>query len=221
MAGTRKYYVLMLDMVGSSKLDDRKRLTDVLRKTITGANRRFRGLFQAPFEITKGDEIAAVMRSVGSVYDMITHFGDHIAPVGFRAVVVFDELNAGIETRRSTIMDGPAFYKADALMARLKKTQKWVAFDTGQQELEETAATVMNLVLMQWYQLTGLQRTIIRTYQDLKNQTLAAERLRKKQQQIQNTLMQSRWEIIDGSESLLRSLCARIDEKNKTAGRVS
>jgi SatD family (SatD) len=216
-----KYYVLLLDVVGSSRVHDRNHLTDVLTKIIAASNNRFSKECFSKFEITKGDEIAAVLRSSFPIYDMITFFGDSLAPVSIRSVAVFDRLSAGLNTRRSTIIDGPAFYTADKLMRRLKKTDKHVLFSTGQNDQDIIVESLMNLTLMKWYDLTGLQRTIIRLYQEERNQTKVAELLHKKQQQIQNTLSQCKWEILDQSEALIHNLCRKIDQKNKTTGESS
>jgi hypothetical protein len=217
---TNQYFVLLMDIVGSSKIADRGRLTTCLTKTISSANRAFASQCYAPFEITKGDEVAAILNRADSVYDMILFFGDRLAPVKVRSVVVFGELSAGLETRRSTIIDGPAFYRADESMRRLKKTALWVSFSTRHGELDRVIEILINLILMKWYSFTHLQRTIIRAYQKDRNQIRVANRLHKKQQQIQNTLTKCGWEIFDQSESLIRSLCPKLTQENLIPGGI-
>jgi hypothetical protein len=213
-----QYFILLMDIVGSSKMEDRGRLTTNLTKTISSANREFASQYYAPFEITKGDEVAAILNNADSVYDIILFFGDHLTPVKVRSVVVFGKLSAGLETRRSTIIDGPAFYRADESMRRLKKTAQWVSFSTRHVELDRIIETLINLILMKWYSFTPLQRTIIRAYQKDRNQIKVANRLHKKQQQIQNTLMKCGWEILDQSELLIRTLCSKLTQENAITG---
>ena len=121
---TNHYYVLILDIVGSSKIRDRGKLTDMLNVAIVKATKKYNKDLWAPFEITKGDEVAAVLISIHQLFDMITLFSDAIYPVGFRSALVYGKLSAGLKTKRSTIIDGPAFYRVNEEMIQLKKKLK-------------------------------------------------------------------------------------------------
>ncbi len=206
MVYSRKYLVLLLDVVGSSGLVARDALTALLTATIEQANGQFHADCWAPFEITQGDEVAAVLTSASRVYEMVDLFRDALAPVEVRAVLVLDRLSAGLETRRSTIIDGPAFYRADQVMEELKKTQKRFALAGAGDLLDEATAALMNFLLWRWQDLTELQRKIVRLYQQEKNQTRVADLLGRKQQQVQSSLDACRWEIIDGAEAAVRKL---------------
>lgn len=114
-----KYYALILDIIDSSIFPDRDILTEKLERAIAYANKEFSRDCLAPFEITRGDEVAAVLVSTARVYEMIKVFREELFPVDIRSVIIYDELKAGLEKRRSTVIDGPAFYRGNHMMVEL------------------------------------------------------------------------------------------------------
>jgi hypothetical protein len=209
------FYVIVIDIIGSSRLKDRDALTTQLNVAISRANKEYAHTCWAPFEVTKGDEVAGVLLSVATAYDIIDIFREALDPMLFRSVVVFDELDAGVHTRRSTVIDGPAFHRADQMMKRLKKTQKRFALSSGEKELDAAAEALVNFLLWRWTSLTTLQRKIVRLYQQGQKQSKVAEILNRKQQQIQNTLDVCKWQIIDEAEKALRGLLQVIDSRTR------
>jgi len=209
------FYVTVIDIIGSSRLKDRDALSTQLNVAISRANEEYSHTCWAPFEVTKGDEVAGVLISVATAYDIIDTFAEALYPMVFRSVVVFDELDAGIHTRRSTVIDGPAFRRADQMMKRLKKTQKRFSLSSGEKELDGAAEALVNFLLWRWASLTVLQRQIIRLYQQEQKQSRVAEILNRKQQQIQNTLDVCKWQIIDEAEKAVRGLLQVIDSRTR------
>jgi hypothetical protein len=211
-----KYYVLIMDVIDSSRFPDRNVLTGKLESAILKANSRFPGDCLAPFEITKGDEVAAVLTLIGRAYEMIKVFRDILSPVDIRSVIVYDELKAGLETRRSTVIDGPAFYRGNQMMMGLKKTQRTFTMDTRQEKLDKFVEASMNLLLWQWNNFSDLQQRIIRLYQKEKNQEKVAKMINRTQQQVNKTLNSCKWEIIDNAEKAINDMFALIDESNNS-----
>lgn len=212
-----KYYVLIMDIIESSKFQDRNVLTGKLDTATSRLNSSYSMECFAPFEITRGDEVAGVLTSISRAYEMIKVFREEIYPADIRSVIVYDELKAGLETKRSTIIDGPAFYRGNDTMVELKKTQKTFAIATHVKETDETLDALMNLLLLQWNNLSPLQRKIISLYQQERNQLKVAEMISRKQQQVQQTLYSCKWEIIDSAEKAIMHLFKLIDEANGTA----
>ena len=213
-----KYYVLIMDIIDSSSIPDRDILTEKLERAMSHANKEFSRDCFSPFEITRGDEIATVLVSAARVYPMIRIFREVLFPVDIRSILLYDELKAGLETRRSTVIDGPAFYRGNRMMMELKKTQKTFALDTQQKEMDETAEALMNLLLWQWNNFSELQQQIIRLYQKEKNQKDVAKQINRTQQQVNKTLNSCKWEIIDNAEKAIMHMFQLIDEANATTG---
>lgn len=211
-----KLYVLLSDVVGSSSLSDREDLTSRIQQAAARINEDHRNDLFADFEITRGDEMAAVMRSVSGVYDVLTILEEELYPVRFRSVLVYDQLTAGLESRRSAVIDGPAFYKAHDMMRALKRTRNTFTLSSGQAEFDEAAEVLVNLLQWRWNEMTELQRQIVRQYQDVRNQQKVAETLERSQQQISHTLIATKWELINSSEGAIRHLLQLIDRRNAT-----
>jgi|GEM_PF-1082810 hypothetical protein len=216
MTVNTKYYVLVSDVVGSSQLPDRASLTAKLQGALGAINSEHAEHFVAPLEITRGDEMAAVLRSVCSAYDIMAALEDALYPVRFRSALVFDELTAGLETARSGIIDGPAFYVAHEQMSVLKRTKRTFCLASGQSELDEAAEVLVNLLQWRWNEMTDLQRKIVRLYQKERNQLKVGEMLGRSQQQVSHSLIATKWELINSSEAAIRHLLELIDRKNGT-----
>jgi len=212
-----KLYVLVADVVGSSQVPDRAALTESLQEAATRINSEHREHLFADLEITRGDEMSAVLTSLSGAYDLMSSLEQTLYPVRFRSVMVYDHLTAGLDTRRAGIIDGPAFYRAHEKMAQLKKSKKTFALASGQSELDEAAAVLVNLLQWRWTEMTDLQRQIVRLYQQEKNQLRVAELLGRSQQQISHSLIATKWELIHSSEGAIRHLLELIDRKNGMA----
>ena len=213
-----KYHVFMIDIIGSAKVPDRDALSRTLDLAISRINAEYPYDYWAPLEVTKGDEVAGVLVSMARVYDMIDTLSQALYPVMFRCVLVFDQLDAGVDTRRSTVIDGPAFHRADQLMRGLKKTQKTFTLSSGEEELDAATEALVNFLLWRWNNLTELQRRIVRVYQQERNQSRVADILQRKQQQVQHTLDVCKWQLIDGAEKAVRGLFEIIDRRTRTGG---
>lgn len=207
-------YVLLLDLVGSSRLPDRQAATETLQSAQSVVNERFTDHWLAPLETTRGDEMAAVLRGPEVAYDVISDLGDASHPLTLRAVVKHGELVAGLETRRASIIDGPAFHVADRQMDDLKDGSGLCRFDLGVEDLDRLLNALGNLLLSQLAELTELQRQILRRYQrDLEangsvKQEDVARALGTTQQSVSKTLKTIRWELIDAGETEMRRLLA-------------
>jgi len=208
-----RYYVMMMDIIGSAKMNGRDKLTHRLITSIEKVNQSYGQDLFAPFEITRGDEFVAISTKINSLYDIIGTFQEKISPEEFRTVVVYGELNAGLQSKQSSIIDGPAFQHADSMMRSLKKSSMTFAMDTGHKEWDRIAQAALNLLLWRWNGFTLFQQKIIRLYQKFRNQNRVGKQINRSQQQVQATLESCRWELIEEAEKSIRDTLAIIDEK--------
>jgi hypothetical protein len=208
-----RYYVVMMDIIGSAKMNGRDKLTLRLITSIEKVNQSYGQDLFAPFEITRGDEFAAILIKINSLYDIIGTFQEIISPEEFRTVVAYGELNAGLQSKQSSIIDGPAFQHADSMMQSLKKSSMTFAMDTGHKEWDRIAQVALNLLLWHWNGFTPLQQKIIRLYQIFRNQNRVAKEINRSQQQVQAALETCRWELIEEAEKSIRNTLTIIDEK--------
>jgi len=143
-----------MDVIESSKVKDRNQLTKQMGKAILKVNEKYKDDCYSSFEITKGDEIAAVLKTIKNFHDIIFLFKEILLPERIRTVIVFDELNAGLDSKRSSVIDGPAFHSGNSLMLDVKKMQKTFALKTGEKEWDSAIESLMNMLLWQWDNFT-------------------------------------------------------------------
>lgn len=217
-------YVLLLNLIGSSNLSDRQAATESVQAAQTAVTERFPGIWLAPLETTRGDETAAVLSAPGAAYDVIAAMGDAIHPLGLSAVVEYGELVAGLDTGRASIIDGPAFHRADEAMDRLKEGSALCLFDTGEPDLDRPLTALGNLLLNDLADLTELQRRVLRHYQEelrqgaKAKQEVVGEAVGRSQQHVSRTLKAIRWDLIDDGEAVMRELLSQVAQRHEGAG---
>ncbi|MBN1981642.1 MAG: hypothetical protein JW795_08930 [Chitinivibrionales bacterium] len=123
-----------------------------------------------------------------------------MAPFKMRWVVVFDELTGGLTYRSSAEAVGPAFIKADTQMRLLKATTFYCDVVSGNESIDMQLRGSINLLLWRLHSLSTLQMAMLRSYQRLHRQQEVADLLGKTQQQVQKSLKDIQWEIIDCAE---------------------
>jgi len=208
-------FVLLIDMMDSSRLKDRQALSVSLGEALIELNRQFAADLYAPFEITRGDEVAAVLTSAQSLYRMCRLFNDFLHPLKYRLVLCFGELTAGLDTHRSTIIDGPAFYQARKMMLQLKRTRRFVALSTRAEHVDPVLQSMMNMLSWQWGGFTALQQQVVSLYLLHRNQATVANQLGRSQQQIQSSLKSCGWEIIEEAERQTKHLLALLQRAHR------
>ncbi|MBN2007709.1 hypothetical protein JW960_00015 [candidate division KSB1 bacterium] len=159
----------------------------------------------APFEITRGDEIALVTEITADWFGYLLKFIDAAEAVKLRWVCVFDDLTEGFDSHSSAEMIGPGFVNADAAMKHLKKTSMLFAHQTKWNRYDQQISGIINMYITMFNKLTQLQREVLRLYQQHGTQQMVASVLGKSQQQIQYTLQSIQWETFTQAETAIAS----------------
>lgn len=116
----RYRYVLLGDVVGSRDIEDREAFRRTLVDACETANETCGSDLDAPFELLKGiDELGGVLTSPAPVYDVVDEFAAALRPHEIRVAVAAGGIDVAPESGDVTRMDGPAFHRADELLAAL------------------------------------------------------------------------------------------------------
>ena len=198
--------VVLLDVVQSSAERDRDRLQERLVEFCEESNELDKADLLGRFEITRGDEVAAVYRHAAPLLELVERAEERLSPHRLRYVIRRGELTAGLESGRSTVIDGPAFWRAGEAMEELKKTELPILIEWPNETAAALATSLFAFRILHTRGLTELQRTILRLYRELRNQTRVAERIGRTQQQVQKTLVACHQELMDHSEHSLREV---------------
>jgi len=180
----KNYFVLLTDLIGSRSIDDRENGTLRLKKAIRDFNLHFQNIIFAPMEITRGDEAASVLNRIDTLNEMISRFTANLSPFRCRFVITYGPLTAGLSNKRSTEIDGPAFYDADAAMKQLKKTSSPFHIKTGNAALDSGISSLVSLTLLREHELTPFQSRVVQLFLKGKKQREIAKEVKRTQQQI-------------------------------------
>ena len=91
-------------------------------------------------------------------------------------------------------------------MEELKKTELPILIEWPNETAAALVTSLFAFRILHTRGLTELQRTILRLYRELRNQTRVAERIGRTQQQVQKTLAACHQELMDHSEQSLREV---------------
>ncbi|MBI3189054.1 MAG: hypothetical protein HYZ33_00235 [Ignavibacteriales bacterium] len=214
----KSYYIFLTDIIRSRQLaDNRQAATKKLKVVLNEINSKYSSALFAPLEITRGDEAAAVLFSVEQLYDIIITISNTLLPFHARFAVSYNTLTAGITSRKSSEMDGPAFYIADEVMNKMKKTQKVFQLNTGNDTLDFPITSLVNMLLFRREQCTDFQRNVADMYRKGLKQNEIANKLKRSQQQVSQAMRALPADIYFESEEnvsfLLKSLHSQLKKK--------
>lgn len=197
-------YVVLGDVVDSREIADRDAFQGRLDGACRAVNERHAAAIHAPFAVLKGvDELGAVLTDPTVVYDVARTFADRLAPQRLRLVVARGEVYLGVETRDVARMDGPAFHRANELLAGAERDG--LLFDaavTGS-PLDTAVADEVNLLLGRRVAWTDRQREVVTEYRRRGTQTAAAEALGISQQAVSKALGSVDWRMVETVEERL------------------
>jgi len=117
--------VILGDLVRSRKIVDRRKELNEIKESLKRTKTIFGGDMIAPLEFSRGmDEISGLLRRPGHCYKICRTLNELIYPNQFRFALVLGEIDIGIGTKNSSLMDGPAYHIAAKLIEESKNQVK-------------------------------------------------------------------------------------------------
>jgi hypothetical protein len=187
---SERLLVMLGDVEDSRRIEGREGFQRLLEETCTRLNDAHRGALRSEFGILKGiDEIGAVLLSVSPVYRMVDAIGRALYPQRMRIAVALGEVDTGLSSPDVGRMDGPAFHKAAAIMAELKRNRLPVGLEVADAALDSALAGAASLIQMAKARRSQRQWEAVLEYERLGTQALAASELDVSQQAISHALV--------------------------------
>lgn len=205
--------VVVGDVVGSRRVEDRAGLREVLADGVERANELLGDALVAPFATLKGvDELGGVLEDLAGSYRAIRTLVEAIHPTEIRFAVVWGEIDVGVDATDVASQDGPAFHRADALLEEIADEDRYVAFEApgGPASLATTVGNQMELLCMWKAEWTERQAELVRHYREAGSMTAVAERLDVTVQTVSKTLGRARAERILAIEADLEAAMADL-----------
>ena len=199
-------YVLLADVVGSRRIEDRAAFDKKLQAALQQANQTFENAFFLPLQVWKGlDEVAAVLSSPTELYTVISVIQEAVAPQKFRFVLVQGSIDVVPVSKDVREADGAAFHQAAEAMQNLKKEGLLFSCQTENRLWDIAYSTQLNLLLLLKDGWTERQRSIYEAYIKSGRQEKVAEALQVTQQTVSKTLQSIQAAQVQKLEAALQS----------------
>lgn len=122
--------VILGDVIESRAATDRTAVGDALATGIDEANTVATDALHAPFTVLKGvDELGGVLTDPSPTYAAITAIVEALHPHEIRFGIAWDTVDIATDSDDVATMDGPAFHRADELLATVTDTDRYVGID--------------------------------------------------------------------------------------------
>ncbi len=200
---SRRYAIIVGDVVKSGKIIDRTQYWEMLQKVTNKVNKNYREEFYAPMTILKGDEVSAVLNDLSSVYNIMRDFQELFYPYQIRFASVYGNVDVALDTKNASLIDGPAFWKANDCLEDIKKEKRYFKFEFGSESTDAMLTTIANLVTHIKNSWSKSEKEIIDLYEKTKKQEDVAKKYNVSQQAVSNALKRSNWQIVRESEEII------------------
>lgn len=208
------FIVVLGDLVGSRRIEDRASFEQKIRTTVADVTTKYKDEWIAPLAFEKGiDEVGAVIKNKAALYHIITEVNDSIAPQKIRFVAYKGKIDLGLQDADVSSMDGEAFHTAAAMMTQLKASGMALKCNTGDNLFDMAMENQLNALQILKDNWTERQRQIFNLYKTVNNQAEAAKQLNISQQAVSNALQQiDAFKIIELQNNIVRWLKANEDK---------
>lgn len=191
---SRHEYVVLGDVVGSRDIEDREGFRDAIASVLGAVNERYADDVVGEFALVKGvDEIAGVVRDPRNLYRLLRDVVAAARPGAIRFAVVYGEIDVDAAGDSVVAMDGPAFHRADELLADVADADLYLAFAGRWPPLDGFVGACVNLLLMAREDWTDRQRAMVAAYEEAGTQAAVADRFGVSQQTVSSTLRRADW----------------------------
>jgi len=205
--------VIVGDVVDSRSRTDRERLRTALEAGLDRANEVAREGLVAPFAVLKGvDEVGGVLETPAEAYAAIRAIAEALHPAEIRFAVVYGAVDVAPDADDVAVMDGPAFHRADELLATAETDDRWVGVDLGDGDdlLRTLLSDHVDLLFMIKANWTERQTEVVRLYRTEDTMDAVADRLGVSVQAVSQTLQAARARAVFDVEATLEAALARI-----------
>jgi len=151
-----------------------------------------------------------VLTDPAVLYDVLDGLRERLHPQELRVAVAAGEVDVGVDTGEVARMDGPAFHRADELLADLAGSPLRVALDLDAAPLDDAIADEVNLLFRLKAGWTDHQRRVVDAYRRADSQAAAAEELGVTQAAVSQALSRASWPAVREIEARLRRTFAAV-----------
>lgn len=213
MTMPERWCIVIGDVIESRSVTDREALQTSLSQGVSRATDALADQTVAPFSVLKGvDEVGGVLRDPGHAYRAIREIAEAIHPTAIRFAVVHGEVDVGTTTSDISEMDGPAFHKADTLLADITEDGWAVALHDPDVEswLLSLLADQIHLLFAWKQEWTPHQASVVREYRQRESMQALANDRNVSIQAVSQTLSRAEAEMVLSTETNLETAMTEV-----------
>lgn len=208
----KKNIIIIGDVIKSSKRFHSDKW-ETFHQSVEAINNRYAADLIIPFTVYSGDSFGAVCTGISSATQIILSMQDIQPYYKSRFVLIEDEIAYGIEKKSFLTLVGPALWKSEENLNRIKKSKMFFIADLQNKLLTITVNTIMNLILSVKNGWNEQEWEIYRNYNQEVKQKELAEKLGITQQYVSKLIKQARLQLIRESEENLKIIIHGICQK--------
>lgn len=207
------YYVLLADLAGSRKVEDRLALAEAIEAELAELA-EMPLPWVAAMRTTKGiDEMSGVFATPETAFDVAVWLNIAIWPQRFRFAFGAGRIDIGLETGDAAAMDGPVFHQTADALRRAKKDDHVFALSLPEEpaeprDLVQATADLHDAIMRRW---TPGNARAVRAYRKTGNQAQAAGLLHITQQAVSDALARADARKLTRAEEAIRGWFATLD----------
>lgn len=204
VSGVTNRCVVLADVVASREIDDRQEFRSTLEGALDAVNDRYVDAIEIEFESLKGiDEFGGVLGDFGVIYRILRDLTERLHPTAVRFGVATDRIDVVEADATVSDLDGPAFHRADDLLAMAEADDLLVGIDTLDTVLDPLLLVGIDSLLRMRESWTETQLEAVRAYRRDESQYDAAEALGISQQAVSKALSRAGYDRVTTLESHL------------------
>lgn len=220
------YLVIIADIIGSRKIEDRKAVQVKLEKTLDQINKDYSHAIASKFIITLGDEFQGVLRDGSVAIKIVTTIQREMYPIRFRFGIGIGTISIELQAGTSLGSDGAAFHLAREMVKEVKagedkRTGSKNNMLIGIESHLSTAAllnSIFKLASALQDNWTERQREVIATLEKYPGtQTEIAKRLGIVQSSVQKSLASSNFPLYKEAIDTVAKTLTAIMQENPSA----
>lgn len=219
-SGTKTFYALTGDVVGSRELAHRAAVQRTLRDAVSRLNRDLDPEPAASLKVVAGDEVQGLLARPESAVEVVTRIADALHPVR----VVWGLGRGPLTTDRSddvSVLDGPCLHRSREALETAESEGRWVVLRGFGPPHDSILTSLLDLV---WTLRSSWTETQMKYARDARSrsQTNVAARHDVSRQAVSKVLDAAHFAVVvDGEEAArhyLRWVSGTLDDPDSTDG---
>lgn len=207
------YLALIGDVVGSRQVTERAELQRDLERATGRVNKALAPALAAPLTLTAGDEIQGLFRDPAGVVDAVIEVADMVFPARLIHGLGLGPLETDLGPDPA-LLDGPCFHRAREALEEARGDGSWLVARGLREPGDVVVSALFRLLGELRSRWTAIQAEHVR-HARARPQKEVAERLRKAESTVSESLKAAGFQAILAGEDALRAALAEFGHRNE------